>query len=369
MEVLDFKTKLLELDATPIVTIMVNTHVAAGNVEQGVLQFKNLAKSSKERFSKKNSTKNWEPYQNQIDQILQDTHVFRDGARSLAFIFTPKESFTFPLEIEVDDQYYVSDLPYFLALIKNTQFNYHYYLLGLNRDSMSLYEVNNRKLEKISLPKDAPIDLKTALGDELTGGNLNYSSQGSGGNGKEGVAYHGVSTKDEEEEIDHLNYYQAVDNFLKEYLPNKKIPLYLMALPENHALYKKVSKLDNFDSEFSLNMALSATDKNMIQKDLPKLNAQIEKKEIEEYNKLMDRKFVDQLVDISQNAELGKISHLFIATSNLTDGFGEDPDEEYDRRQVLNKIAYKVLKNAGEVHLLDQHDAPDEKSLVAILRY
>lgn len=92
-------------------------------------------------------------------------------------------------------------------------------------------------------------------------------------------------------------------------------------------------------------------------------------KEIAAYQKLMDKKFMDQLVDIVPAAKEGRISHLFIATSNLVDGFGEDPDTEYDRRQVLNTMADYVVKNGGEVFILDQADAPDEKSLVAILRY
>ena len=68
-------------------------------------------------------------------------------------------------------------------------------------------------------------------------------------------------------------------------------------------------------------------------------------------------------------AKEGRISHLFIATSELADGFGEDPDTEYDRRQVLNTLADDVVTNGGEVFILDQKDAPDEKSLTAILRY
>ena len=91
--------------------------------------------------------------------------------------------------------------------------------------------------------------------------------------------------------------------------------------------------------------------------------------EVASYNKLLDRKFMDQLVDIVPAAKEGRIAQLFIATSNLVDGFGEDPDTEYDRRQVLNTLTKNVLENSGEVSILEQKDAPDEKSLTAILRY
>ena len=43
--------------------------------------------------------------------------------------------------------------------------------------------------------------------------------------------------------------------------------------------------------------------------------------------------------------------------------------EEYDRRKLLNTIAYQVIQNGGQVFVLDHKAAPDEKSLAAILRY
>ncbi|MPN41836.1 hypothetical protein SDC9_189391 [bioreactor metagenome] len=100
-----------------------------------------------------------------------------------------------------------------------------------------------------------------------------------------------------------------------------------------------------------------------------RLSKELADKEAESYNKLLDKKFIDQLVDIVPAAKEGKISHLFIATSNLVDGFGEDPETEYDRRQVLNQLADDVIETGGQVFILDQKESPDEKSLVAILRY
>lgn len=70
------------------------------------------------------------------------------------------------------------------------------------------------------------MDVPTALGEEITGGNLNFRSQG--GKRAQEAAYHGVNAKDEEVEIDWKNYYQAVDTFLREELDNAgDYPLYL----------------------------------------------------------------------------------------------------------------------------------------------
>ena len=270
----------------------------------------------------------------------------------------------------VDDQYYVDTIPYLLGLVKDKQFNYHYYLLALNRDSMKLYKVDHTTVTPVELPKDAPTDVVTALGDELTGGNLNFSTQGSSNGSKEGVAYHSINTKDKEVEIDWVNYYQAVDTFLKDQLDNpEKLPLYLYALPENQTLFKKIAKNPYYDCSISVAASPAQATIQDIRSASEKIAAEVTEKETASYNKLLDRKFLDQFTDISPAAADGKISHLFIATSLFVTENNEMSSEEYDRRKLLNTIAYQVIQNGGQVFVLDQKAAPDEKSLAAILRY
>ena len=188
-----------------------------------------------------------------IDALLADASFWRNGTASVSIILSPENTFVQRLDVPVDDQYYVDTIPYLLGLVKDKQFNYHYYLLALNRDSMKLYKVDHTTVTPVELPKDAPTDVVTALGDELTGGNLNFSTQGSSNGSKEGVAYHSINTKDKEVEIDWVNYYQAVDTFLKDQLDNpEKLPLYLYALPENQTLFKRLLKILIMIAQFQL---------------------------------------------------------------------------------------------------------------------
>ena len=349
----------------PFVTIMLNTHVAHQDVEKDQIKLKNFAKEAKKRFEKKYAEHDWSLFQEKITSLLEDASFWRSATASVALILSPKQTYIHRLSIPVDDQYYVSDLPYLLAVIKNSHFNYSYYLLGLNRDSMKLYEVNNKQVKEVKLPDDAPKDVVTALGSELTGGGLNYTS-----NGGEGATFHGVNPKDEEVEIDWVNYYQAVDEYFKNTFENpEKWPIYLFALPENQTMFKKVAKNPYYRSEVAISASPAQLTLKEIEEGAKKLSDELADNEAKGYNRLLDKKFIDQLVDIVPAAKEGKISHLFVATSNLVDGFGEDPETEYDRRQVLNELADNVLTNGGQVFILEQKDAPDEKSLVAILRY
>ena len=228
----------------PFVTIMLNTHVGHQNVEKDQIKFKNFAKEAKRRFEKRYPDHSWNKFQEKIETLLADQAFWRSSTKSVAVILTAEETLIHRLSIPVDDQYYVGDTPYLLAIIKNAQFNYAFYLLALNRDSMKVYRVENKQVTEVALPEDAPIDIETALGEEISGGgDFNYSAQGGPNSSGEGVAYHGFSAKDEEVEIDHVNYYQAVDNYFKNEFPNEEnLPLYLFALPENQTLFKKIAK-------------------------------------------------------------------------------------------------------------------------------
>ncbi|MGJ1030186.1 hypothetical protein [Enterococcus gallinarum] len=355
----------------PFVTIMLNTHVGHQNVEKDQIKFKNFAKEAKRRFEKRYPDHSWNKFQEKIETLLADQAFWRSSTKSVAVILTAEETLIHRLSIPVDDQYYVGDTPYLLAIIKNAQFNYAFYLLALNRDSMKVYRVENKQVTEVALPEDAPIDIETALGEEISGGgDFNYSAQGGPNSSGQGVAYHGFSAKDEEVEIDHVNYYQAVDNYFKNEFPNEEnLPLYLFALPENQTLFKKIAKTSYFKKDACIASSPASLSPQQIAECAQKLMDDLMQNEVASYNKLLDRKFMDQLVDIVPAAKEGRIAQLFIATSNLVDGFGEDPDTEYDRRQVLNTLAKNVLENSGEVSILEQKDAPDEKSLTAILRY
>lgn len=357
----------------PFVTFILNTHVAHQDVEKDSLALKNFAKAAKIRFEKKYPKHSWTAIQEKIDALLADASFWRNGTKSVSIIISETDIFIHRLEVPVDDQYYVDDQPYLLGIIKNNQFNYHYYLLALNRDSMQLYLVENNQVKPVSLPKDAPTDVVTALGDELTGGNLNYSTQGgSGFNGgsKEGVAYHGVNTKDEEVKIDWINYYQAIDNYLKDTFVNSdKLPIHLYALTENQTVFKKIAKNPYLDPTVCVTASPAQASLQDIKKGALKINQELEEQEVAAYNQLLDRKFVDQLVDIAPASEEGKISHLFISTANLVNETTEMSNEEFDRRKVLNQVTNNVLRTGGKVFILDQQAAPDEKMLVAILRY
>ena len=98
-----------------------------------------------------------------IETLLADQAFWRSSTKSVAVILTAEETLIHRLSIPVDDQYYVGDTPYLLAIIKNAQFNYAFYLLALNRDSMKVYHVENKQVTEVALPEDALLTLRLLL--------------------------------------------------------------------------------------------------------------------------------------------------------------------------------------------------------------
>lgn len=345
----------------PFVTIMMNTNVSPQGVEKDQIKIKNFMKEAQRRFDKRYPDQDWGPFQEKFDNLLNDKTFFRDATTSVAIILTAEETNIHRLSIRVDEQYYVGDTPYLLAIIKNAQFNYRYYLMALNRSSMNLYFMSNKKLSEVEMPEDAPTDLEKALGSELTGGDTDFRA---------GLGYHSGNPKDEEVEIDWNNYYQAIDDFLRNELENdEKAPLYLFALSENQTTFKKNAKYNYYDSEIAITRSPAQLSAQEMEEETGIITDELSKREVESYQKLINRKNFDQIADIKQAAELGRVDQFFIATSNLQENFGEDPEAEYDWRQVLNTTARDVLRNSGDVFVLEQEDAPGNKSLFATLRY
>lgn len=350
----------------PFVTIMLNTHVAHQEVEKEQLKFKNFIKEAKKRYKKRYPEFDWSLIQQKADELLASADFWRSGSTSVAVILTPQDTFIHRLSIEVDDQYYVGDTPYLLAIIKNDQFNYPYYLLALNRDSMNLYKMENKKLAVVALPEDAPTTIEIALGEELTGGSANFRSSSNA----TGDASHGTNTKEEEVAIDWSNYYLAISNYLKAFLDvEERLPIYLYGLPENQTLFRKIAKSLNIDRAISVPNSPTQLSVREIEKNLERITEELTAKETASYQKLIEGKFFDQLADIKQGSKTGRISDLFIATSNLIPDFGEDPDTEYDWRQELNQLSIDTIIHGGDVYVLEQSKAPGERSLIATLRY
>ena len=116
-----------------------------------------------------------------------------------------------------------------------------------------------------------------------------------------------------------VNYYQAVDTFLKiNWIILKNYRFIFMLYQKTKRLFKKIAKNPYYDCSISVAASPAQATIQISQPLVKKIAAELtERKETASYNKLLDRKFLDQFTDISPAAADGKISHLLCNVSLL----------------------------------------------------
>lgn len=349
---------------TLCLTIMLQRDHAPQDKEKHQLQFKNLVKEALQEDVWKQERLGAEHVQKQADLILTHPEYWEHPTESTLFYLTAEDHLVLPLGVRVADQWSVDTRPDVLRMIQNEQFLPNYYLMTLNRDSMQLYFVDNNTLLPIDLGEDAPIDVTTALGDQYSETPSQFYSQGAGS------THHGVNTKDDGVEIDWENYYKAVNIHLREHLDNPaEVPLYLYALPENQALFKKITHLPYYHDEISIDKSPAQATEEELKAAMLEINQRLLQKKMTEKENLLAKKYVHQPVDIQQNLEEGKIAYLLIATEVLEEPDYLETQADHIHRQELNRWAIQTIALGGKVFLLPDADFPEKQSVIGILRY
>ncbi|MGF2385879.1 baeRF6 domain-containing protein [Lentilactobacillus otakiensis] len=213
------------------------------------------------------------------------------------------------IRTSVDEaDYRIEDAIDFLLLLSEAP-NMDYTLIELNRDNSKLYKLANKRVTPLEV-KDYPTTVKEALGDELRGGELNFSARG--GNAQ----YHGHNETTQEKKIDQERYYRVLMDFLKNNQELSGHQFVLMGLSQNINLFKKINNglhLANFEVDQS------------VQNDTPTeiatlVNTAIETSNRQNTAEAITQTFKDQLFTDFKNIEnllnSKDIRHLFVASRN-----------------------------------------------------
>ncbi|MER2064565.1 MAG: hypothetical protein ABS873_07915, partial [Alkalibacterium sp.] len=232
------------------------------------------------------------------------------------------------------------------------------------------------KIEKIELPEDAPDTLTKALGDELTGGELNVASYGGRDNGGTGV-FHGHNEKSNEVEIDQVNYFRVVDKFVDDnYSKPTELPLVLFALPENIADFERISK-----NEFLDDTRIEASPAQLSFNDIQNKTSEVVNEIVSRrYNKLVERyeettpeyKLGAQYGDLAMASVQGKIDTLLLEDHYQVPGRIDENGQYQEGTETnlyVNQLVHNVLKTNGKVYVLETASMPSDARIAALLRF
>ncbi|GAA0361012.1 hypothetical protein GCM10008932_12100 [Alkalibacterium iburiense] len=377
-ELFTFPTDELLQEYEVVVSISLNSETNNIEFEANQIKFQNLLKEAKEKLCETYDEKYCNSLLEKVQGLIDHTDFWRTMSQSAVFYITPDQVFYYRLSIPIHTGTVVSTQPYVLPLIANFQYVSYYHLLALSHDKFSIYNGRRNKIQKIELPDDAPDTLTKALGDELTGGELNVASYNGGLIGGGQGVFHGHNEKSSEKEIDQENYFRIVDNYVYEHFSKPtQLPLVLFSLTKNIADFDKLSKNEYLDKDTRIEASPSQLSFNDIQDQTSKvvddiINRRYDKL-VEKFNETTPKyKLEAQYHDLAMASIQGKIDTLLLEDDYQVFGTIDENGQYHEgpeKNQYVNQLVHNVLKTNGNVYVLDKASMPSDTGIAATLRF
>lgn len=375
-ELFTFPTDELLQDNEVVVSISLNSESNSYETEANQIQFQNLLKEAKEKLCEKFDEKYCESLLEKVNGLRENTDFWRKVTESVVIYITPAEVYFYRLSVPVHNGTVVSDQAYILPLISNFQYVSYYHLLCLNHDKFSLFNGRGSVVQQVELPESAPDTLSKALGDELTGGELNVGSYGGTDSGAGGV-FHGHNEKSNEVEIDQVNYFRAVDKYIYDnFSKPTELPLVLFSLPENIADFEKITK-----NEFLDDTRVEASPAQLSLNDIQGKTSEVVNEIVNKrYQKLVERykettpeyKLGAQYSDLAMASIQGKIDTLLLEDHYQVHGRIDENGQYQEGTETniyVNQLVHNVLKTKGKVYVLETASMPSDTGIAALLRF
>ena len=330
-------------------------------VEKLRIRFKNMLKHVKTVMAETYSDTDFAPYAAELEPYEQDPMFWQDSeANGIGMLTNGAQTYVTPMYEAVDEVAMVTEVPQILPLMLDEATATDFDILALNADSIQLYHNHGHQVRSVSLPDDAPQTLKGTLGTEIRGGELNSVSQGGGH-----VTYHGHNEKSAEKASDQRRFYQAVDQYLlTNYSNPKKMPLVLMGLAENVAVFREISKNHHLLPKLAVVKSPATLDFVELDDLLEPVRATLRDRRRQHFANVIENargngSYTDELATMVSAAWRGQIAILFVQAGARIHARLEGDQIERDSKaaqhaNLLNTLADIVLGHGGQVELLPE---------------
>ncbi|MFD0897977.1 baeRF6 domain-containing protein [Loigolactobacillus binensis] len=357
----------------PFISIFMKVSPYERDIAEDKATLRHLIQQAKTTFVTQFTEKEWTTYQNNLAPVLQLRALGNNGATSIVVVVGQTDTFVYPLARPVENSVHVGATVYALPLIANDQFSWDYQLLKVSQDSIALWDVTEGVATPIELPAEAPLTRVQALGTELTSGKTRTTRTGVGA----GQAVHGSDLKAVSQASDTQNYFKQVDDYiLANYSKPTQKPLILLAVSENQAIFRKLSKNKYLLQNAQLNKVPAKLDRSAIAKVVAQLNQQLATEVMAVLHSQVDRarsakKYISELGAITQRVAEGNVATLFVAEGAAV--VGRLDGDQLDTRSsaakatnLLNELSVQVLQLGGQVYVLPESELA--ATATAILR-
>ena len=232
--------ELLRPHEAPCLSLYQPTYRHHPDKDQNPIRFRNLTKTLEEELRRNYSAREVRPLLEPFHALADDREFWNHALDGLAVLSSPGMFRFYRLQRPVNELAVVADSFHTKPLMRILQSADHYQILGLNRKEIKLFEGNRDVVDEIELDSRVPQSITDALGEELTDAHLVIAPRATGA-GRTPIRQ-GSGTKTDEVDIDTERFFRAVDRAIHEHHSKpSRLPLILAALPEYHALFRRIS--------------------------------------------------------------------------------------------------------------------------------
>lgn len=382
----DVLQELIKGDEPPCISLYQPTHRSNPDALQDPIRYKNLLREAERSLREKYSGREARPLLEPFQALAGDYHFWQHQRYGLAILSSASRFDVFQLHRPVKELVDVADSFHLKPLLRIVQSADEYQVLCLDCHEAKLFEGNRDVLDEVDTG-DMPATITMALGNQLT-----ESHQSVGVYGKRAGAGHlahggtgsfpGIGGRKDEEEKDMERFFRVIDReVLDRFSRPSGLPLILVALPENQAEFRRVSRNPFLQPEGVEKHPASLTPEQLRAEVWhvvePKYLARLAQLSDDHHAAAARGLAASDLEDVAQAAAAMRIGWLLVeadrvipgrfdpATGDVKPGRLADPEVG----DVIDDLAETVLRTGGEVVIVPADRMPTNTGMAATFRH
>ena len=363
----------------PMITLYQPTHRRFPENKQDPIVYKNLLRDIENTLSAKYEKDMIETIMLPFYELEDDAEFWNNTLDGIAVLGNQTQCVIYNLQETFNEFATVANSFHIKPLIKAFQSLENYQLLGLSRNSFTLYQGNRNRITEITLSSETLTSLEDVLGEQKT---ESYLSHGSYGGASGNAMYHGHGDTKQETDIDTEKYFRYVDKFVYDNYSNQsKLPLILVALGEYHSDFRNKS-VNPYLHDEGIAKSYESMDLDEIKDEVLSIIEPIHQAKIQELIDTYHQAEAGSLgsskvAKIASAAFDGRIETVLIEENRIVGGkidmetgevkFGSIDSPDLD--DILDDIAELALMRKGQVVILPKDIMPSDTGVCAIFRY
>jgi Bacterial archaeo-eukaryotic release factor family 3 len=376
----DYPDKLVEAREPPCLSLYQPTSRRHPENLQDPIRFRNLVRTMERSLQETYPAEDVQSLLKPFLALADDRDFWNTTHDGLAVLGAAGFFRVYRLERPVDELAIVADSFHTKPLMRIVQSADRYQVLGLDLQSIRLFEGSRDGLAEVDLASGVPRTITAALGEELTEPHQTVASYGMGARGL--AMHHGHGAKKDEVGIDAERFFRAVDRAVLEHHSRPaRLPLLLAGLPEHHARFRRVSR-NPFLMEAGLEVHPDALELDALRERAwrvvePKYRARLAEL-VERFGAAMSKGLgADDPAQVAKAAVAGQIATVLIDADRQLPGridvtSGAIEADELAKAGVddmLDDLGEIVLRAGGQLVVVPAEQMPTSTGVAAIYRY